>query len=159
MSLETVSQFIVPQKEPEFNLVESFESASDSAFSASTVSDASTSQASASDIDISELDTQQLEAALEAVRESDTRPIGASVIDAIVNFFVAVVSLIKYIFRTLSDGIGINEFQFGYIILGLGALFMTLPLFGEPRMIQGPLRRNSRIATTYMPRNNTNSKA
>lgn len=145
MSLEPVSPFIVPQKEPEMDFVESFESASASA--------------SASELDISDIDIKQLEAVLEVARESDTRPVGASVVDAVFGFFAAVISLIKYIFRTLSDGIGINEFQFGYIILGLGALFMTLPLFGEPRMIQGPLPHNSRIATTYTPRNNTNSKA
>lgn len=148
MSTEPVSPFIVPQKE--YNLVEAFETASASAPAPTSSSELPS---------ISDIDIKQLEAVLEVARESDSRPVGAGVVDAVIGFFAAVVSLIKYIFRTLSDGIGINEFQFGYIILGLGALFMTLPLFGEPRMIQGPLPRNSRIATTYTPRNNTNSKA
>lgn len=151
MSVEPVSQFIVPQKEPEMSLLEPVTNLLEPVTSLLEpfVSGSEPASESSSDVDVA-----QLEAALEAVRASDARPVGSSVVDAIIGFFAAVVSLLKYIFRSLSDGIGVNEFQFGYIILGLGALFMTLPLWGEPRLNQGPLPRNSRIPVTYTPRKN-----
>jgi hypothetical protein len=93
-------------------------------------------------------DIDELEAALESI-PADGKPPGAGVVDSIFGFFSTVVELIKYIFSSLSSAIGIDEFQFGYIVLGLGALFMTLPLWGEPRLKQSPLPRNTRNGTVY----------
>lgn len=151
------SQFIVPQY---FAESEGFESGSGSA-SASASASTPIMEAEpeiAPEISASDENVAELAAALESVSVGDVVPTGAGVVDSILGFFAGIVSLIKYIFRSLSDGIGISEFQFGYIVLGLGALFMTLPLWGEPRFTQGPLPRNSRIPTTYMPvQNNRNN--
>ncbi len=137
------SQFIVPQ----YELQESFESGSGSAAQAepTTVSAA----ISASDADVADL-----QAALAAVEA--TKPVGAKAVDSVFGFFAGVIDLIKYIGRTLLDGFGLTEIQFGYIVLGLGALFMTLPLWGEPRFVQNPLPRNSRNPTVYTPVGNIN---
>jgi hypothetical protein len=139
------SQFIIPQ----YETTEGFDSASTAPIVSEQTLTESTGP-STSDADVAEL-----EAALETIDAK--KPAGAGVVDSIFDFFATVVELIKYIFRSLSNGIGIDEFQFGYIVLGLGALFMTLPLWGEPRFAQSPLPRNSRNSTVYTPV--TNNKA
>ncbi len=164
------SQFIVPQY---LTSDEGFESGSGSASgsggggggsgsgsgsssaSKSVSVTASASAAPKKEIHIDEIikrddvtDIDELEAALESI-PADGKPPGAGVVDSIFGFFSTVVELIKYIFSSLSSGIGIDEFQFGYIVLGLGALFMTLPLWGEPRLKQSPLPRNTRNGTVY----------
>jgi hypothetical protein len=148
---DTPSQFIVPR----YEVTEGFDSASASASDNPSVSASEepivpeqTDSVSASEADIADL-----QAALESI-PAEEKPAGAGVVDSIFGFFATFVELIKYIIRSISDGVGINEFQFGYIVLGLGALFMTLPLWGEPRLIQNPLPRNSRIPTTYTPVSN-----
>lgn len=151
---DTPSQFIVPQ----YEATEGFESASGSASASASASEPTLAPAP-KEIHIDEIikrddvDVAELEAVLESI-PADGKPKGASVVDSVIGFFASVVSLIKYIFQSLSSGIGINEFQFGYIILGLGALFMTLPLWGEPRLVQNPLPRNARNPTVYTPVNN-----
>lgn len=141
------SQFIIPQ----YETTEGFESTSGS--TASVVSEQTVSESASTST--SDADIAELEAALETI---DTqKPTGAGVVDSIFGFFAAIMKLIKYIFHSLSDGIGIDEFQFGYIVLGLGALFMTLPLWGESRLTQSPLPRNSRIPTIYTPTTNNRS--
>ncbi len=149
---DTPSQFIVPQ----YETTEGFESASGSASGSGS---ASAPAPEPKEIHIDEIikrddvDVAELEAALESI-PVDEKPKGASVVDSVFHFFGNIVELIKYIFQSLSSGIGINEFQFGYIVLGLGALFMTLPLWGEPRLVQNPLPRNARNPTVYTPVNN-----
>lgn len=160
--VDTPSQFIVPQ----YDNSEAFVSGSGSdgvsgsgsapSGSASSVSASATTASEApifaeqsNTISASDIDIAELAAALQTLDVQ--KPVGAGIIDSIFGFFAAIVELLKYIFRSLSDGIGINEFQFGYIVLGLGALFMTIPLWGEPRLKQAPLPRNSRNSTIYTP--------
>ena len=143
---DTPSPFIVPH----YEATEGFESGSGSASGSASASAAPIVPEQTTTESSSEEDIAELEAALEAI-PADGKPKGASVVDSVFDFFATIIELIKYIFQSLSSGIGIDEFQFGYIVLGLGALFMTLPLWGEPRLTQSPLPRNARNRTVYTP--------
>jgi hypothetical protein len=145
------SQFIAPKY---LTSDEGFESGSSSGSASGSISPPAPA-APSKEIHVNEIikrddgtDIAELEAALASI-PAEQKPKGAGVVDSVFGFFSAVVELIKYIFSSLSNGIGINEFQFGYIVLGLGALFMTLPLWGEPRLKQSPLPRNTRNGTVY----------
>ena len=110
---DTPSPFIVPH----YEATEGFESGSGSvsasgsasASAAPIVPEQTTTESS------SEEDIAELEAALEAI-PADGKPKGAGVVDSVFSFFATIIELIKYIFQSLSSGIGIDEFQFGSMI-------------------------------------------